>query len=391
MNTHKFRSNLLANIIDAYVNALNKTGVIPANLATLARSINAKQLGTSTFRPRPVTESNFTKPELDAILRLSDNGNGGYGTISEKSYQKFYDNYGVRARDDVKLDKQKPIIERFSPVGVIRSTIGRAVVSPDGGDHVLRDTYDFNTELVNVLENPDGTFGLGGQSKDDAIKLVRKKISKALENSDEKKYMKIRTLAHSYAHNDKDPDEGKVKVELSLDKIRKMLGDRAGTYDVKKIPDPKMLVRRAMLGGGLTGAGLGALLGLAGGGIAIPMMRNKKKRWWKALLYGSLLGAGALGAAGAAGGYSLANELIKKTASSKNVKTNNGKGRKSRLDWVDIALPSLILLASAGSGYGGNALAKRIFKDVVAKGRRDIGDATEKFVDVKTTTDFLSV
>lgn len=350
-----------ANAIDWYLNKLNTTGILPVNVAAYLRSVNAKQLGSSDFVPREMTGRNFTDAEADALLKLTSDPKGGYHHLDDLSYNlraKPMGHYG---------DEDRKINEYFSPVRSISTSIGRASVDEKG---VLHDTYDFNKHDVEFFDNGDGTVYIEGTLvPKDKIKdyFAQSNGVRAQHGGDRDFYPTMRNRASRYAHNSSDPDKNKIKFNVSLDDLKRRLGDRLGKFDIYKAPSIEDLVNRGTLAGGITGAGLGALLGLAGGGASLLLSRNRRRKWIRTLALGGLLGAGAVGAAGALTGRGLSKAIADRALQTKKASETSDPNRreKKKTSHAGTVLKTLALAGLAGGAlYGGHRLGRGIYDKV---------------------------
>ena len=97
------------------------------------------------------------------------------------------------------------------PASVVETTVGQAgeTVGPDGRP-VIVDTYDFNERS-------------------------RRYYEKKAAEPDASAYVKIRNFAQHAGHTDKDPDEGKIKVRINVDRaMDKALGRKRKKEEDKK-------------------------------------------------------------------------------------------------------------------------------------------------------------
>ena len=295
-------ANLTARALDTWLNTLNKAHLIPVNAATFLRSVIAKQLGDKNFRPAEITDRNFTDAELDALLRLARRKDGTFGPITHSSYSDGFEyDYG---------NGEGPLESYFSPIKDVSTSAGQ--MNYDKAKNALTDTYDFNREKYVVFDQGDGTF------RDEVTDTIHRnedaeKFKSNILNHGNA-YSNLRNNAHRLAHQDSDPDSGKIKFNVSIDKALKRLGKKFGTYDVTKPMSKREFLTKAVLAAGATGAPIGAALGAVSGALTL-IDRKKRKRWLRQIATHSLAGA-ALGglASGALGGFAankLSNEFRK--------------------------------------------------------------------------------
>lgn len=355
--------DIVANGADWWLNKLNTAGILPANVATFARSVSAKQFGGPAFTPRPLTADNFTPAELDALYRVSHDSQGGVRrAVTVDSYTGMFPN-GKKFDESQHGYDRGGVLDYTSPLRVISTTLGQFGVA----DGKVRDIYDFNRFPVKFKDNGDGTvtFGSHRMKPEEIPEFIRTNYNRRSDGF----YGRMRVNALRFAHNDGDPDSSKIKVNIPLDEIRKRLGDRLGTYDINKAMDAKEFVRRLTHAGAATGVLGGAALGLAGGTLSLAD-RERRKRWIRSLLYPTLVGAGAVGAIGALGGRYAGNKLLRRFTKSGSAACPDPEDtrKRRRARWGSIlsgfvAYGAPLAAAAAGIGVAaskGRSLYKRI-------------------------------
>ena len=370
-------ANLAARTVDTWLSLLNKAHLIPVNAATLLRSINAKQFGDSNFRPQPLTSSNFTDAELDAIARLASDGNGGFKNIVSSSYGKIFPK-DIKENGIVKAipkgghgDETMALSEYISPARVISTTIGRALVGKDGNDTVLKDTYDFNRAYLRVHDNGNGTFTTpqGNTYPNSELKTFLDKGEDVEFTRKNTTYGKLRSNASFLAHNGKDPDSQKIKINVSFNDIKRRLGNRLGTFDILKSPSKRELMLKSIAAGGLTALPIGASAGLLSGIIQL-LDRDKRKKWRRTLLNSTLVGAGLAGLAGAAAGPLVLNKIEgafgKKAEAPRKKKRRSFADslRRAAINSLSVATPAAAL---AGIGYLAHKKVRPIYDKLLQK------------------------
>lgn len=332
-------SRHVANAVDWYVNKLNKLGLIPVNMATILRDVSAKQIGGSGFRPRPLTADNFTNAQLDAIHTMAFDKNTG------KYHQVSYDEYGD------KFDYGSPVAEMgryMSPVGQVATTLGRIAPSESNGKTVFKDTYDFNTDDVNVLwddevgalRTPEGLF----KNEKEYFEHLHK-----LEGED-LPYSSIRRKVGLLGHRDGDPDSDKIHTSISVDDIKSRLGDGLGKHDITKPMSKAEFVLRSMGSGAAMGAPVGAALGALSGAI-LMLDKKRRKKWAKTMATRILAGAAIASALGAAGGGLVSNRMYEQFDKQGSA-SKGGKSRKERIKSAIISALSYAVPAVAVAGAG---------------------------------------
>ena len=361
------KSKKLANIIDWYLNKLNTMRLLPTNAATVLRDMSAKQIGGLDFKPRPLTIDNFTNPELDSILRLSNNGTS---SITNDSYEKLKGFVMGKVKNHLGSEETQydhtglSLGQYLSPARVISTTLGRAVVKKDdnGPGYHLKDVYDADMYLPDLQEVDKGygkEYHLKG-TKDGGF-LRDKALERILQNRRETRnttYGRMRGALGQYGHKTEDPESSKIKTFLSIDEIKKRLGNSAGTYDIHKPMSRDEFAMKTTGAGALTGAPIGAVLGAMSGAMML-ISPKKRKKWLRTMLLHTLVGAGLTAGLGALGGNLFAKKVydkFEKNSSDKaSIKSNKKKEeRNKRLDRIASALSySFPLLALAGiAGYG---------------------------------------
>lgn len=367
-------ANLAANGVDWFINLLNRGGILPANAATLARSISAKQLGDSNFRPRPLTIDNFTDAELDAIYRLSHRSDGTpLSSVTTPTYTPHFPS-GTGAAKAHGYDKGG-ILDYTSPLRVVSTTLGQFGIrdSADPSKATVYDTYDFNRFPVAFLDKGDGAYYRYGQKFNnmDEVKAYLRDQNHRADGA----YGRMRVNALRLAHTDADDDASKIKASIRLSDIKKRLGDRLGTYDINRSMGRGDLIRRGIAAGGLTGAAAGAALGLTGGVLSLAS-KKRRRRWIRSLLCPTLVTAGLTGLAGAAigglGSDKLYRHFVRKEAAGDDNPAARKKRRRSMLSRsMDYIIPAaavgLPLTAALGLGAYGTAKVKGVYDKLVAK------------------------
>ena len=339
-------ANISANAIDWYVDFLNRKNILPANVAALLRSINAKQLGDSNFRPRPITIKNFTKPQLAAILRLADGSHGTpEGTVTFDTYSNLRGEHtGGRFdwRDNnFRFEKQSPE-SRFSPLGVVATTLGQFTV---GKDKNIRDIYDFNQSKTNVLKLPNGKYltrFLFGPKDYQGLTLdeIHDRFMKHEENvRTDTPYGRMRNNITRFAHTSSDPDEQKIVSDLPIEKIKKMIGNPY-KYDILKKMSKGEMILKGLAAGGITGLPIGAALGTMAGVLSL-IDKKKRKKWLKNILLSTAVGAGIGSMAGAAGGGVIANKLHGHFSKQGEDAKTEGKKKKKRREIGKYVYPAV--------------------------------------------------
>lgn len=357
----KKASNVAANISDWWLNTLNKLHLIPANAATLIRDISAKQLGDSNFTPRPLTISNFTDAELDALHSLAANGNshdGKYDSITGEEY-------GDIGKGVFYGDEKDTINNYLNPLRVISTTLGKATVKPSGNDHIIHDIYDFNGKTIKLVDAGDGRYidAYGMVVDKNAIKDYMQR-----NGANDDWYGRMRTNARKLGHRDTDPDKNKIKTELSINEIKKKLGKRIGSFDITKPVDKKDFVMRSAAAGALTGAPIGAILGGLSGAIRL-LDKKKRKEWLKTMLTHIAIGSLVASATGGIGGGIMASNGWGMLTKKSEYKKYNKKSRKERIKSAIIAslAYSAPLAVLGGVGLYSNSKFNKLTDEVFAK------------------------
>lgn len=354
-------ANPTARALDTWINLLNKSHLVPVNAATFLRSVVAKNIGGPNFRPAPVTESNFTNAELDALLRLAKGKDGKFGPITYDSYADLFNyDYG---------NGEGRLEHYFTPLRSISTSAGQ--MGYDKTKNTLTDTYDFNRYKVYAKDMGGGVMSLFDSEMDDPKDgdLVRKEDLKKYLSSyliRGNAYSNLRNNAHRFAHQDTDPDDGKIKFRVNIDKALKRLGKRIGTYDPNGAMSRKEFLTKAILAAGATGVPVGAALGALSGALTL-INRKKRKHWLRQIALHSAVGAGIAGlAAGAAGGvvaHKLSNRFAQPFEKSSAVMTpEERKKRDRRLAAIaNILAYGLPAAAVLGAGAYAGVKAKGIY------------------------------
>ena len=340
-------ANITANLVDWWVDKLNKLHLVPTNAATMLRDIASKQLSDGNFTPRPLTADNFTDAELDAIHRLAYARDGKTAkTITPVSYFNVADQAGQNFEyGSTRLGLGKYL----SPLRVISTTLGQAGVEPKGEDNIVRDTYDFNTNKFKYYDLGNGKAFILGERNDDGTpkefdsemfsdpellaKYMKQYPRLFYTAGRDNAYSRMRDNMSGFGHKDIDPDSQKIKTSISLNDIEKRLGDRLGTFDVTKPISKNEFIWKSIGAGALTGAPIGAALGAVSGAI-LMLDKKRRKKWFKTMLthiaLGSAIAAALGGSVGGVASSKAWNRFEKKSAASGNPK-GNGRGRSDRI------------------------------------------------------------
>lgn len=342
----KKSSNTLANLIDWYINKLNKMKLVPVNAAAMLRDVSSKQLSDGSFSPRPLTIDNFTDAELDAIHRLSyDPESKGYKAITQDSYS----NAGKSVDFKYPSRESLGLLEYMSPLRSVSTTIGRATVSPKGTDHVLSDAYD--SDKMKIIHRK-GRFGDYYSTGKEIIRPEQFEQGIKHMNQDiDHPYGKVRSYAFRLGHSGDDPDSQKVRTSLSMKEIREKLGDKLGKMDILSPMSKKEFIMKSLGAGAVTGAPIGAALGALSGAMML-ISKKRRKKWLKTMLFHILGGAAIASALGAAGGGLASKSFIDRFEKKSAVKDVHKK--KNRKDLIkDAVLMSVAygvpIMALAGS------------------------------------------
>lgn len=370
-------SNVTANAVDWFVNELNKAHLIPVNAATLIRDVAAKQLGGSDFTPRPLTMDNFTNAELDAMYRLSVGDDGkSYRPITGNIYDTLAKKIGWYGDGDQKA------LQYLSPLRSLSTTLGQAGMSLEGGKHYVTDLYDFNKWNLRLIDRGDGKFA----REEDPYGLVKTieewKDYVRKEGAMRKGlYHRLRSNAMEFGHNSGDPDHQKIKTKVSIEDIKKRLGDRLGKYDITGIPSKSSVVMKSMAAGAVSGVPIGAALGAMSGAIRL-LDKSKRKKWVKTMLTHILAGAAIGGAVGGGAGGIGANSIFSKFEK-RSADGRERAARKRRLKYLIGALAySLPLMVLAGTATPAGVGVKR----VVDKMSRDVDDTKGMGIEIVEDT-----
>lgn len=365
--------NAVANAIDWYVDKLNRMHLVPANAAAMIRDISSKQLADSSFTPRPLTIDNFTDAELDAVHRLAFDGTK-YVPITSKRYADLIDvNKDINGNKVYASDTGRTLGEYLSPARIVGTTIGQAAVTSEGEDHVLRDVYD--TDKVNLrkqdgigsgdkFEISRGNERVGGLDRQDLDNVVSKN-----KKTFDTPYGRIRFKAGILGHKGTDPDSSKIRTELSMNAIKKRLGDRLGKYGIELPASKKDVVMRTAGAGALTAAPIGAALGALSGAMLL-IDKDKRKRWLKTMLTHVLGGAALAATAGGLGGGLAASDIFGRfQKKADDDRGNDGKKSRKRkispaiLKALAYALPVAAIAGMGGAAASGYGKLKKEFLD----------------------------
>lgn len=351
-------SDILANGVDWWVNLLNKRHILPTNMATLIRDISAKQLGSKSFTPRPLTAANFTDPELYAILQGTKTDTG-YTHLTDDRYDIGHGQHGAGFNYGA---QGLTLGEYLSPRRSVSTTLGNAAVRRDSsGKHVLYDTYDFNVGDKKLIVDSANNRFIGS----DGIQRPMSELDEYMRADAGRantSYGRLRNNAARLGHTSRDPDNTKIKTHIVLEDIDRRL--RGKWFNTDAPVSKGSFVKNMVLAGGLTGAPLGALLGVSAGALSLTSAA-RRKRWGRILATYGLIGAGLGGVlgsvAGGASGAALFNRFEKKGSAGQPVVQPGSQRRKKRRSLLASALPAIVPTAVLGAGalYAG-LKAKRL-------------------------------
>ena len=252
------------------------------------------------------------------------------------------------------------------------TTLGRAIVRKDdkNNDFVLTDTYDSDPYLGDLVEvekdfggkkkkvlYPEGEDSNGWNFvREDELEPI---LKDRIEQRNNTTYGRLRGALGQYGHTSKDKKSSKINTRISMNDIKKRLGDKLGKYDLHAPMSKNDFMWRIAGAGALTGAPIGAALGAISGAMML-ISPKRRKRWLKTMLIHVLSGAGIAAGIGALGGGIAARNVynrFEKKSESKDKKGGKKKKavRKSKLlDNLAMSLSySTPVLALAGlAGYG---------------------------------------
>lgn len=106
----------------------------------------------------PITESSFSKDELEVLRQLT---RGDKGSVAYSDYQNLVNQFRAQGKD---ADATSSLFSLGSPIGNVRNTLGRFNYTRDPrGNVVIEDSYDFNPPDANMTQEARtgdyGTFG----------------------------------------------------------------------------------------------------------------------------------------------------------------------------------------------------------------------------------------
>lgn len=111
----------------------------------------------------PITETNFTPEQLQALQKLIQLKGGDKGAIQYSDYSALGDSMREGGKTPISLTPS--LASMFDPLGNLQTTLGRFNYSKSPqGNYVVDDNYDFNPPMVDgtTQEARTGEYGALG-------------------------------------------------------------------------------------------------------------------------------------------------------------------------------------------------------------------------------------
>lgn len=186
--------------LDRGLNMIDRIPGVPSNVITPIRAGLAYHLpSVYSYTPAQITASNFDDEEQVALLDMLKSN--GYRSLDAKAINAYLAKNKGRGYGSMKPTLRDRISD---PVSVIETTLGQAGVakSESGVPARVVDTYDFNVKSNSSMRDWNMYLNRAGDENAGA-------------------YTKLRAVIPKYMPKDTDPDDVKIKADISIQDLMK--------------------------------------------------------------------------------------------------------------------------------------------------------------------------